>query len=58
MSETIKITINGTEHTINCVEVDGAKWFRGKDIATVLGYKSTKSAIIAHVIIDNKRQLK
>ena len=54
----MKITINDTEHTINCVEVDGARWYKAKDVANVLGYKDTKSTIRAHVIIDNKRQLK
>ena len=53
MSETWSITSKDTKHTINCVEVDGAKWYRGKDVATQYGYHYTKQAICNHVVSAN-----
>ena len=36
--------------------VDGAPWFKGLDIATVLGYTNSRKAIIDHVDEDDKRK--
>ena len=40
---------------VRTVEIDGEAWFVGKDVATVLGYKDTRSAILDHVDEEDKR---
>ena len=43
---------------INCYLDDEKNvWFRGKEIATILGYKNTRKAIIDHVDSDDKKLL-
>ena len=32
-------------------------WFRGKDVAEILGYSNTKKAVLTHVDIEDKKQL-
>ena len=45
------------EWTVNCfVASDGETWFRGKDVATTLGYADTKQAIRVNVDIDDKKK--
>ena len=51
----MSITINGTEHIIKCVDVEGAKWYSAKDVATLLSYKDTTHSTKIKVIIKNKR---
>ncbi len=34
---------------VTCVTVDGEQWFKGIEVATVLGYKKPSSAIYKHV---------
>ena len=35
-----------TFQVITVVDEDGNPWFRGKDVATILGYSNTNQAII------------
>lgn len=51
----LKIFENPEFGKIRTVEVDGEPWFVGKDIAEVLGYSDTKSAIADHVDEEDKR---
>ena len=32
-------------------------WFRGKDVATILGYSNTKKAVLIHVDSEDKQQI-
>ena len=41
-------------NNVRTIEIDGEAWFVGKDIADILGYKDTRSAIIDHVDDDDK----
>ena len=43
---------------IECVVSDGHSWFRGKDVATALGYTNTKQAIQTNVEAEDKQELK
>ena len=40
---------------ISCVLVDGEPWFKAIDVATVLKYKDTDSAVRHHVHDDDIR---
>lgn len=40
---------------IRTVTINNEPWFVGKDVATALGYKNTKDAIISHVDDEDKR---
>ena len=41
---------------MNCyLDDENEIWFRGKEIAEILGYKNTKKAIIDHVDSDDKK---
>ena len=43
---------------MNCyLDDDDVIWFRGKEIAAILGYKNTKVAIQRHVDSENKKNL-
>lgn len=50
----IKIFENKEFGSIRTVEIDGAPWFVGKDIAEVLGYARTADAIRVHVDDEDK----
>ena len=39
---------------VQCVCINGDAWFRGKDVALVLGYANTKQALIKNVEDDDK----
>lgn len=39
---------------VRVVEIDGAPWFVGKDVAKALGYSNTSKAVIVHVDDDDK----
>ena len=43
--------------SVQCVLVDGNTWFRGKDVATILGYQNTGKAIQMHVSTNYKKKL-
>ena len=54
MSEIVEFKFNN--NAIACVVINGNPWFRGKDIATILGYANTKQAIIKkNVDYDDKQ---
>lgn len=44
------------ENKIRTVEIDGAMWFVGKDVAEVLGYSNPRKALIDHVDEEDKKQ--
>ena len=50
-------TFQNSSFTVECICVKGEPWFRGKDVATILGYANTKKAIIMHVHSDYKKKL-
>ena len=44
--------------TINAyIDISGNPWFKGKEIATLLGYKDTDDAIRRHIDEDDKKNL-
>lgn len=53
-SELQVFSYNGAE--IRITDIDGVPYFVGKDIATVLGYKNTRDALIQHVDEEDKRE--
>lgn len=40
---------------IRTVTINNEPWFVGKDVATALGYKNTKDALISHVDKEDRR---
>lgn len=42
---------------VRTVTIDNEPWFAGKDVATALGYKNTKDALISHVEEEDRRIL-
>lgn len=40
--------------TVRAMEIDGAPWFVGRDVAEILGYKDTSDALKRHVDADDK----
>ena len=55
MSEVVEFKFNN--NAIACVVVNGNPWFRGKDIATSLGYVDTKQAIAKNVSEDDRKKM-
>ena len=53
----ITFTLQSSNHKIHQVSLDGTPWFRGKDVALLLGYTNTQQAIKDHVDNGDKRQL-
>ena len=51
-------TFQNTCFKVQCVCISGEPWFRGKDVATVLGYANTVKAISNNVDDDDKKKLK
>ena len=49
-------TFQNTCFKVQCVCISGEPWFRGKDVATILGYANTKQAIIKNVEDDDKKK--
>ncbi|MGJ3749336.1 Bro-N domain-containing protein, partial [Limosilactobacillus fermentum] len=39
---------------VRTVNIDGNPYFVGKDVATILGYKNTKDALLKHVDDEDK----
>ena len=48
---------NVLNYSIGCVVVDNNVWFRGKNVATALGYKDTTQAIRDNVEDEDKQKL-
>ena len=55
MCETL--TFQNSSFKIHQVVVDGDPWFRGNDVATILGYNNTAQAIRVNVSDDDKMKL-
>jgi very-short-patch-repair endonuclease len=53
----ITFTFKKGDNKVHQVSLDGTPWFKGKDVAILLGYANTNRAIMDHVDIDDKRQL-
>lgn len=51
----IKIFENPEFGRMRTMEIDGALWFVGKDVALILGYSNTGKAISAHVENDDRQ---
>ena len=56
MSEIVEFIFNNKP--IACVVVGGNPWFKGKDIATLLDYADTKTAIAKNVSEDDRQKWK
>ncbi|MEK1389061.1 Bro-N domain-containing protein, partial [Limosilactobacillus fermentum] len=39
---------------VRTINIDGSPYFVGKDVATILGYKNTKDALLKHVDDEDK----
>ena len=50
-------TFQNASFKVQCVCVSGEPWFRGRDVATVLGYANTTKAIINNVEEDDKKKM-
>ena len=50
-------TFENFSFKVQYVCVDGNPWFRGKDVATILGYQNAKKAILMHVDSKYKKKL-
>ena len=51
----LKIFKNKEFGNLRAVEIDGAPWFVGKDVATALGYSNTSKAILMHVDEEDRK---
>ena len=51
------LTFSNTSFNIECIVVDGLPWFKGKQVATILGYANTKNAIINNVREQDKKRM-
>ena len=50
----IKVFENTEFGTVRALEIDGAPWFVGKDVAEILGYADPNKALAMHVDDDDK----
>ena len=50
-------TFQNSSFKVQCVCVSGEPWFRGKDVATILGYTNTMQAIRVNVDDDDKKKM-
>lgn len=50
-------TFQNSSFKVECVCVSGDPWFRGKDVATILGYKNTMQAVIVNVDEDDRNKI-
>ena len=50
-------TFSNSSFSVQCMCVDGNPWFRGNDVAKVLGYSRARDAIKDHVPDKNKSTL-
>ena len=55
MTEIVEFIFNNKP--IACVVVGGDPWFKGKYIATLLGYADTKQAIAKNVSKDDQKKM-
>ena len=50
----LKIFENAEFGAVRALEIDGAPWFVGKDVADILGYSNTRDALAKHVDGEDK----
>ncbi len=50
-------TFEHSSFKVQCFCIEGAPWFKGKDIATILGYKNTTQAILVNVDEDDRNKI-
>ena len=50
-------TFQNASFKVQCVCVSGEPWFKGKEVATILGYKNTMQAIRVNVDDDDKKKM-
>lgn len=55
MGNKLQVFENDQFGEIRTIMIDGEPWFVGKDVASVLGYKDTVSALKTHVDDEDKR---
>ena len=46
-----------TKFRVQCYCIEGVPWFKGKDVADILGYTNTAKAIGDHVDDDDKKTI-
>ena len=51
------MSFSNAAFSIDYILVDGVPWFKGKEVATLLGYANTKNAIINNVRDQDKRKM-
>ena len=47
-------TFQNTSFKVQCLTVEGNPWFKGKDVADILGYTNSRKAIGDHVEDEDK----
>jgi prophage antirepressor-like protein len=50
-------TFQNSSFKVQCVCVSGEPWFKGKDVAKILGYNNTTQALIKNVDDDDKKKM-
>ena len=50
-------TFQNSSFKVECICVKGEPWFKGKDVAMILGYANTAKAILNNVDDDDKKKL-
>ena len=51
-------TFSNSSFSVQCLCVSGEPWFKGKEVARMLGYVNTAKAILNNVDDDDKLNLK
>ena len=51
------VNFSNASFHIECLVVDDTPWFKGREVATILGYANTKQAIITNVDDDDKKSM-
>lgn len=54
MSEQLRVFESAEFGAVRTVEIEGAPWFVGKDVAEILGYSNTRDALAKHVDGEDK----
>ena len=50
-------TFENSSFKVQCVCVSGEPWFKGMEVATILGYKNTMQAVIVNVDEDDRNKI-
>ena len=51
----LKYECQSLKCSIECVMINDEPWFKGKSVATILGYTNTKDALLKHVYPEFKK---